>query len=549
MSIQVEYVDVPEGAQENAVVASGSYPLLKPNFNLQNIMEGADGSAYATLEPGAWVLDGSRKIMGDESVGWWSGFCSDKDGVLSFVDEYGINLGAPEIKISFPEPYTATGITFTFWPSMGQWCSEIEVFWVLDGNTVAQIVAYPDGPEWFLEYPVEEFDQILIRLRKTSVPYSYGKVQKIRIGQVIVFGTDEITRVGLLNEIDPSLCVLSADTMVVSVRDKVGRMLSPQKNQEIRLYRNGERIASHYIKEFSRESRQGYTFQCQSAVGLLEGDFLGGVYDGTPAAALIGEVLDGIPFYLETDLDVLLHGYLPVCSRREALQQIVFVLGAVLTTQGDGLIRIVPLRSDLQGEFTENDIFQGAKISKEPEISTVQVTAHRYTTSEDDDLQVILDAEEIGDGTQMFVFSEPFYSYTVSNGRIVSCGANWVEIRATDPTVGVTVSGKKYRHTTAVHAYKNSKAKATDRGNVLSVEKATLVHSGNVGAVLERLVAYSSMRVLLTQNVVVRGQKAGQTVSSASPWDTNVVGYISSMESEFTANGHTAMVKIRGKEE
>ena len=82
MSIQVEYVDVPEGAQENATVSTGEYPLLNPDFNPQDIMTGSSGTAYATLEPGGWVLDGSRKIMGEEAVGWWSGFVSDGDGVL-----------------------------------------------------------------------------------------------------------------------------------------------------------------------------------------------------------------------------------------------------------------------------------------------------------------------------------------------------------------------------------------------------------------------------------------------------------------------------------
>jgi hypothetical protein len=57
------------------------------------------------------------------------------------------------------------------------------------------------------------------------------------------------------------------------------------------------------------------------------------------------------------------------------------------------------------------------------------------------------------------------------------------------------------------------------------------------------------MRTVLSQNVVVRGQRAGQIVTSESPWETIVTGYISSMDSEFTVSGHTASVKICGKEE
>ena len=72
--------------------------------------------------------------------------------------------------------------------------------------------------------------------------------------------------------------------------------------------------------------------------------------------------------------------------------------------------------------------------------------------------------------------------------------------------------------------------------------------SGNVQSVLERLRKIKQLRQTLNHEVAVSGQLAGDKVSSVNPWGTQIRGYIASMDSTLTQNGHTAAVKIIGEE-
>ena len=238
-----------------------------------------------------------------------------------------------------------------------------------------------------------------------------------------------------------------------------------------------------------------------------------------------------------------LTGYLPVCTRRQALQQIAFAVGAAVATQGDGTIALLLPEETVSGSFTDEEIFAGAKLKQELPVAAVALYVHGFTP--DDEEKVLLKEAEILGEDVLFVFSEPYHSYQITGGSLVESDANWVKITADGP---VTLTAKKYRHTVSVRRKENPKATAAEKGNVVTVEKATLIHADNADAALQRLYNYHTMRDLLTQDVVVTGQQAGQMVESLSPWCVPVIGHIVSMESEFTNTGHTANVQIRGRE-
>lgn len=533
MSLTVRYVDAPVGAQEAAVFRSTE---SQPFGSATQLAGGAADMAWATLEPDSWTLDGTRRIISDNptSAGWWSSERSQ-----------GVWFGSiPTIRITFPAPYTATGITFTFWPSLNSWCSEVYVAWYNSGNLIASTTAKPDSAVWFLDYPVESFDEIIIELREMNEPGRFAKIQQIQIGQAVVFLQDEITKVTLLNESDPSLGQLTADTLTVEIFDRKNRKIIPQEKQQMQLYRNGEQIATQYITDFDRAARQRYTFRCQSAIGLLEDEFLGGIYSDYLLDGLLAEVLGEIPFELDEAFEAqTITGYLPVCKRREALQQIAFAIGAVVSTQGDGVIKLSELQTEVSSVFTSDRIFSGAKASKEAQNAAVYVYAHSYKKGTEE--ETLLDEESVDGEQVLYVFSEPHHSYSISGGQIVGSGDNWVQITAAGL---VTVKGKKYIHNTYAKMKRNPLALAADKNNIVTVDKATLVHSGNVTDVLDRLFQSQQRKHTLTQDVVVSGERVGQMVRSENPWGTKTEGYIVSMESEFSSNGQTASVKILGVE-
>lgn len=533
MSLEVKYIDVPEGAQENAQFQAQTG---QPFSVAQELSAGVQNISWATLESGGWPLDGTRKLIPNnpQEMGWWSAERSGEDSTFS---------QPPVLEILFSEVYTATGITFTFWPGMRHWCSHMRVNWYNGQMLLEQVEVCPDGPVWVLQQTVTGFDRITITILATNVPNQFAKLQKIQIGQVVVFGREELVKVNLVNEVDPSLCQLRVGTMCVQIRDRAGRDLAPQKNQKMELIKDGNLLAVQYIDTASREEKQFYTFSCQSVIGRLEDDFLGGVYTAEPVQSLLQNVLGAYSFELDEALqNETITGYLPVLSRRQALQQIAFAIGAAVYVESDGVISLRQLPESVDAAFTGSQIFPGAKVSTAPVVASVQVYSHSYAPAQE--TQTLL-REHINAVNQLYVFSQPYHSYTISGGTLVDSGVNWVRITANGE---VTLSARKYDHTTAVYTKQNPAATAAEKGNVVTVSDATLVHSKNVENVLERLFTAKQMVSTLTQDVVVSGHRAGQKVISVNPWGTSTEGVITAMDSQLTQSGHTANVTIRGRE-
>ena len=533
MSLTVRYFDTPVGASEAATVSSGSSQSFS---DFQSVIDGTSDVPWATLESNSWILDGSRKLLAEvpEEMGWWSQNTSESDG--SFKTP-------PSIEISFDAPYSATALSFAFWPSIGHWCSKMHVSWYNGKTLRADVIVTPDGPQWLLEYVVESFDKIVVEILKTNKPKQFAKIQQIQIGRVVTFGRNELVSVRLLNEVDLSLCELPVDTLRIEIHNQ-SSLLIPQENQKMELYRDDKLMATQYVKDSSRETKSYYTFSCQSAVGLLDSEFLGGIYTGAPVKLLLDDIMGGHKYILDdTFISEKVNGYLPICTKREALQQIAFALGAMVTTQGSDAIRLTPVPSQMTGSFSEDDIFAGAKVRNAPRLSQVVLASHSYTPGPTE--EVLINAEQISGEDVLITFNAPHCYYDITGGKLTDSGANWVTITADGE---VSLTARPYLHTTTRHTRENPAATAAERGNVLTVEKATLIHSGNVQAALDRLYAAKMMRQTLSHEAVISGHQAGQIVSSVNPWGTYTQGYIKSMESTLTQSGHTAQVEILGTE-
>ncbi|MBQ7767554.1 MAG: hypothetical protein IJ403_01575 [Oscillospiraceae bacterium] len=555
MSLYVKYISAPKFTNEKMQISSDSGQLGDPAL----LAEGYPDTPWATLEPQGWPLDGTRDILSDspENIGWWSKETSEENGIFSNE-----NGGRPILQLVFPqdETFSAPGITFQFWPSTGEWCNEVVITWYCNDEAFETVTAYPDSSNWFFKYGVDGFNKIEVEFISTNIPEHFAKLQQIQLGQTVLFFQDELVRVSLLNEIDPSSCELSADELTVEIRDSKNRKLNIRKDHRLELYRNNEIIASHYIKDYTREGENKLTLKAQSTISILEDTFLGGLYnkdDKVELPDVLGAVLGDIPYVLDASLESKPIGYLPVCTKREALQQIAFAVGAYVTTQGDGTIKLNavgdPLTAQQPGFFDKDKILSGSSLSQIRMPKGIQVTAHKYTQSDEQEI-LAADATVYNDPNTLvdevvLVFSEPHWGYACNpyfgEAQIAEEHPHWVRITGSTGAV-FEVTGKKYVHTTVDHSWTNPDASEFG-GDTIKIENATLITDENVQEVIERLKAYYSLENSLNGTVVVEGQKAGDIVEIANPFGNDLtVGYITKMESEFTATGHTASIEVRG---
>lgn len=533
MSLEINYIDAPEGAQEKMTAVGENGNILSDD---SLIAKGGKNIPYATLEPGIWKLDGTMRILPDDpKPGWWSLERSGDDGRFTIP---------PKVTLSFPLPYGSTGFTFTFSPSTEQWCSEIHVTWYNGQTLLIDKTYYPTGANWTLQETVESFDTVIIELIETNRPGQFAKIQRIEIGRTVLFSADEVIRARLVNEVDSSLCELTVDTMEFEMHDSQERSFLPQENQRVELIQDGVLRASHYITSSTRKAKSNYSIRCQSSVGLLNDEFLGGLYDGKPLEELVTEILGEWEFEISSVFNgITITGYLPVCSQREALQQVSFAVGAMVSTQDSTKIRLIPVPTAVSSRFKESDIFLGSNVKTAPRYARVEVHAHTYTKT--DTVETLMDEEEVDGEDVLITFTTPHYDYEIEGGTITDSDVNWVRITAVGP---VTLSAKTYLHTTRTYVKQNSEATAKERGNYIAVTECTLINKGNAQDAVDRLYAAKQRRQTVNQDVIVTGQKAGQVTSSLTPWGTISRGFISSMDSTITQNGHIASIQIQGIE-
>lgn len=533
MSLEINYIDAPDGAQENMNAVGENGNALS---DTSLIATGAQKGPYATLEPGIWKLDGTMKIIPDKpELGWWSVERSGEDCSISAV---------PKITLSFPSSYSTTAFTFRFSPETDQWCSEIHARFYSNQSMILEKTYYPNAAVWMLLESIENFDSAEFELLKTNKPGHFAKIQRIEIGKTVLLSAEEIVKARLVNEIDHSLCELTVDTMEFEMNDPQGRDFLPQENQRVELIQNGKLIASQYIKSSTRNAKSNYTISCQSAIGLLNDEYLGGIYEQKPLDELVSEILGSWEYEIAPEFEsITVTGYLPVCSQREALQQVSFAIGALISTQDSRKIRFVPVPTATSARFTESDIMLGGSVKTVTRYARVEVNSHTYTKT--DDVETLMDAEEVTGENVMITFNAPHYDYEITNGTLVDSGVNWVKITAYGQ---VTLTGKPYLHSVRSHVKRNQEATAKEQGNYIAVTDCTLINSGNAQSALKRLYDSKQWRQTTNQNVIVTNQKAGQIVSSLTPWGSISKGYIASMDSTLTQKGHVASIQIRGVE-
>ena len=161
-------------------------------------------------------------------------------------------------------------------------------------------------------------------------------------------------------------------------------------------------------------------------------------------------------------------------TRRLALQQLCFAIGAVADTSGTNAIKIFAPPSANAKEIPANRVRVGGSVKKSDIVTAVQLTAHSYSTN--------------GDG-------------------------NYIEVGST-----------KYYDTPTVHTLTNPDVTATDRQNVISITDATLISSANVAEILQRVFNFYMLRNTHSVSFRLEGEQMGDYVSTPTSWGEMITG-------------------------
>jgi hypothetical protein len=319
---------------------------------------------------------------------------------------------------------------------------------------------------------------------------------------------------------------ISADTLTAVVRCNDPTIMAFAKNDPIRVWESDSdaSMQTYYLRSITRTGTTSYRLVAWSAVGLLAARaHKGGIYTGQTVAEVVKEICGNVPVVVKSVFaNTKLYGWLPYCqpkadrlgkSARDNLVQVLFAIGAYLTTDLNGVLHIDALWDGASSMIGSNRMYaSGGKVSYSDPISAVTVTEHQYIAGTDEK-ELFSGTSQQGD---IITFSEPMHSLTATGFTILESGANYAKISAGSGSL----KGKTYIHNTRLVTQTVTENAAE---NVKSVTDATLVSLVNSSAVAKRLADYYKCRETITNGIVSGQEKPGHVVSVYHPYDKQMV--------------------------
>lgn len=493
--VMIQYGDIAPNAKENFSASSSESMFdtlenLKKN-NLKTHNHANPCELYQTVLDGRATAFPSNPI--DSNVGLWSVQTSKDNG--SFSTPIVLTLESAGT-------YSAPGLTFTFDKYNEIYATMVTIQWyrVLDGKTtyLGGATFTPDRPEYYCKKQVDSFNKVVITFYSINMPKNRLKLQSIEYGHGFVFYGDELRNVNIIQEINPISSEIIINTADFTIDSKKDTEYSFQNKQPLSIYYNGKLKATTFVKAGVRKARFLWDVQSEDYLSLMDGmTFYGGIYNAKNAVELLDEIFSyktgteivKIPYILDSVFaNETVTGFIPICTRREALMQVAFAIQAVVDTSNSDSVKLFALEDKINQFIPAERIMQGQSFTDEETVTGVEVTVHSYEQPSEDErgeIVTVYNAKEDGLGQNIFVeFPEPLWDLQIrQNGEIVEKGDNYAIVNAN--SVWFKLGGYKYEHTTQTKSKKNELALAEDVENIKKITDATLVSSGNVDKVID----------------------------------------------------------------
>lgn len=278
-------------------------------------------------------------------------------------------------------------------------------------------------------------------------------------------------------------------------------------------YSNDNLIGRYYFDSYKQTGKDKYTLYGLSVIGVLANQkHYGGMYTNATVADVIADILQGFPYTIDASVvNNTITGYLPIASKRDNLQQVLFAVGATISNNAQGVLQIYAMSNVVTSTLDKSKCFLDGNVQLSDPVTGVQLTEHNYFKSSE---TTTLFEDGIY-GTETIEFSEPYHSLSISGATITASGVNYATISGNG---SVVLTGKKYTHVTRVVSAANSQS-----GNVKSVNNAYLANPAVAQSLADRVFAYLRNNVTISQDITFTQERAGDVVKVIDPYTEQLV--------------------------
>ena len=306
------------------------------------------------------------------------------------------------------------------------------------------------------------------------------------------------------------------DTLNVTVWSTDKALMDFVLDAPVTLYYEDSPVGIYYLQSVTRTGRRSYELYAESAVGLLiKRAHRGGIYTGQTAAEVLAPIFGVVPWRCKSSLaKIALYGWLPYCkptssSARDNLLRVLLALGAVLRTDRNGKLCVVPLWDGLSSQAGRDRLGLDASVSMDAKVTAVAVTEHQYLAGTE---EADLFEGTTTDGYEV-IFDEPMHSLTAEGFAITDSGPNYAILSAGSGTL----RGKKYIHNTSI--VRRATGHSGPENIVTLPDDNTLVSLTNAQAVAGRLAAYYKQPERIDGPLAYIGEAAGDRLRVWHPYD------------------------------
>ena len=515
---------------------------------------------YATLERNQFALDGTFELMSEklDNMCLWSGSMSNEAGVFE---------NPPVLTITFTEPHSSLGLTFLF-SKTGDYCNHLNItYYDKDGKLINDADFSPDDYKYVCNNIVENYQKIVIVFHSTNNPCRYLKLYQILYGANKTFEGESLVSASILEEIDLLSSEISINTLDFKVysEDDEFNIINPRgfysllqqrqafKVKELMLKENKEiDMGTFYLDTWKNENNKIMQFGAIDLIGIIDKTtFYGGMYVNVLFEKLIKSIMTSANvteenYEIQEDLkEIQMTGYIPVCTHREALQQLVFAVGAVVDCSRSDKIKIYTIvdRED-NNTIEQTNIFQGTKKVEQNEIVTeVAVTAHNYVKGTEID-EVFKGT--LSEGNNRVLFDNPVHDLSCTGGTIIENNCNYAIVNCTSETE-VIITGYKYIDSTQEISAELEGIGIGSKLNTLNIKSAYFINKNNAQTIAKKVLDYYQKTYKTEFNFILQGESLTQDVAiDSDEFNRQLVGHIKKLDIDSTG-GYLASAEINAR--
>lgn len=295
-----------------------------------------------------------------------------------------------------------------------------------------------------------------------------------------------------------------------------------------------------YLSAVTRIGPSRFKLDCISAIGLLAAmNYNGGIWTQdapTTVQDIIEDILDGSgltftyePFYADQQVT----GWIGICTKRQALQQVLFAMGLNLVHLATGEIQVTAIEAENPTVITDTAVYVGGSVGTPSGINKVVLLEHNFTVGTT--VETIFDGLVTEDNF-LIRFPAPYHDLVLtpasgSGITILESGVNYAILGLPGDPANAKLTGQIYIDSPA--QFETTIDDGSTR--VANVTDAYLINQFNSVNALERLARYYSTAVDNQMAVIFSGnERPGDYVTIRNAYNEIITGFISKIDVSYS---------------